>query len=158
SPFYYDGYRPGIGWCALGPRELFVPAYNVNVSVTYVRNVNITNVNINQFNITNVNNTIVVNNNPHWGGQVSNFANHPFATVVPENAFADPRRTHDVPVRPSQTVDIARQPIARAPAVAAPRNAAVNASAGSPAPFGRERGGRPAIPSDRAGSTPNQPG
>jgi hypothetical protein len=160
GPFYYEGYRPGIGWCALGPRELFVPAYNVNVSVTYVRNVNITNVNINQFNITNVNNTIVVNNDPHWGGQVGNFANHRFATVVPAAQFGrSTQPVRDIAVHSAAaTTTVAGLPISRAPAVAPPRTAAgTNAALNRSAQFNRP--GQPPIPQAHtaAGAQPHQP-
>src|SRR5215470_1540186 len=147
SPFYYGGYHAGIGWCPLGPRELFVPGYGV--SVAYVRNVNITNVNINQFNITRVNNTIVVNNDPQWGGQVSNFANHRFATVVPAAQFGQSQRVRDVAVHnASVTTNAASLPVSRAPGVAAPRTAAgAGVSADRGAQFNRE--GQPPLPQAR---------
>ena len=152
--FFYDGYREGIGWCPLGPREVFVPGYQT--SIAYVRNVNITNVNINQVNITRVNNTVVVNNDRHW--EAGNYANHRFATVVPANSFAQARNIHEVAARPTQTAAIAHLPVAHDPAVAPPRTAAVNAgSASNAALFNRDRGGRPQIPAGRAGSTPGQP-
>ena len=152
--FFYDGYREGIGWCPLGPREVFLPSYQT--SVTYVRNVNITNVNINQVNITRVNNTIVVNNQNHW--EAGNYANHRFATVVPANSFAEARNIHEVAVRPAQTATIAHLPVDHDPAVAPPRTAAVNAgSASNAALFNRGRGDQQQIPAGRAGSTLGQP-
>jgi hypothetical protein len=157
SAFYYDGYREGIGWCPLGPGELYVPGYGV--SVNYVRNVNITNVSINRFDIARVNNTIVVNHDPHWGGQASNFANHRFATVVPANSFAQARDVHQVAVRPSRTTDIARLPVAHTPPVAAPPHAARTAGAPSGTQFNRSSG--PSISQGRTGPTagrPTQPG
>ena len=153
SSFYYGGYGPGIGWCPLGPGELFVPSFSA--SVAFVHNVNVTNVNINNFNITRVNNTIVVNNDPHWGGQVSNFANHRFATVVPANQFGQSQRVRDVAIRnASVTMAAARQPIARDPAVTPPRTAAgVNATANGGAPFNRTN--QPPVPQARTAAGVN---
>ena len=157
SSFYYGGYGPGVGWCPLGPGELFVPSFSA--SVAFVRHVNITNVNINQFNITRVNNTIVVNHDPHWGGQVSNFANHRFATVVPANRFGQSVRVRDVAIRnASVTTAAARLPVSRDPAVAPPRTAAgTNATTNRTAQF--NRAGRPPLPQSRTttGAQPGQP-
>jgi len=144
GPFYYDGFHAGIGWCPLGPGELFVPGYSV--SVAYVRNVNITNVNINQFNITRVNNTIVINNDPHWGGQVSNFANHRFATVVPAAQFGQSnQRVRNIAVHSSAvTTTAATLPISRAPAVTPPHTVAGTNIGNRAAQFNRAN--RPPIP------------
>jgi len=61
------GVGGGIGWFALGPREVYVPPYRT--SARYIQNVNVTNVtNINVTNI-NVNNVNYVNR--HVGGAVT---------------------------------------------------------------------------------------
>jgi hypothetical protein len=144
---FFGGVDVGIGWCPLGPGELFVPGFSA--SVAFVRNVNVTNVNIRQFNITRVNNTIVVNNDPHWGGQVSNFANHRFATVVPTNQFGRAQRVRDVAVRnASVTAAAARLPVSRDPGVAPPRTAAGANATNRAAQF--NRGGQPPLPQNRA--------
>jgi hypothetical protein len=49
------GGGPGIGWFALGPREVYVPSYRA--SPRYVNQVNVTNTRITNINITNVYNT-----------------------------------------------------------------------------------------------------
>ena len=75
------GVGPAVGWFPLAPGETFWPSYTNNVN--YIRNVNITNVkNIN---------TIVVQSNGTPPPQVANanFANRRFATVVPQQVFAD---------------------------------------------------------------------
>jgi hypothetical protein len=50
----------GVGWFPLGPREVYVPPYQV--SRTYVNNVNVTNTTINNTYVTNVYNNTVNNN------------------------------------------------------------------------------------------------
>jgi hypothetical protein len=67
-----------IGWCPLGPREVYRPWYRA--SPTYVRNVNITHV-TNVTNITTINRNVTINN----------FVNRGAATVVPANAMTASR-------------------------------------------------------------------
>ncbi len=54
------GFGVNVGWFPLGPREVYVPSYQV--SRGYVDRVNISNTNVNVTNITNVYNTTIVNN------------------------------------------------------------------------------------------------
>jgi hypothetical protein len=54
------GVGAGIAWFALGPREVYVPAYPV--SRDYVRNINVSNTVVNTTVINNVYNTTIVNN------------------------------------------------------------------------------------------------
>jgi TPR repeat protein len=55
------GVEAGVGWFALGPREVYVPPYRV--SRNYVTNVNVTNTTVTNTVVTNVyNNTTSVNN------------------------------------------------------------------------------------------------
>jgi len=78
----------GIAWFPLGPREVYVPAYNA--SPAYINRVNITNTTIvNNVNITNVyvNKTYINRSAP---GAV---------TAVPQNAFASARPVQSVAVR-----------------------------------------------------------
>src|SRR6266851_4223704 len=85
------GGGPGIGWFALGPREVYVPSYRA--SPRYVNQVNVTNTTITNINITNVYNTTNVRNvNREAPGAVM---------VVRQNAFGG-RRVQDgaVQVRP----------------------------------------------------------
>jgi hypothetical protein len=85
------GGGPGIGWFALGPREVYVPAYRA--SPRYVNRVNVTNTTITNINITNNYNTTNIRYvNREAPGAVM---------VVRQNAFGS-RRVQDgaVQVRP----------------------------------------------------------
>jgi hypothetical protein len=85
-----------IGWCPLGPREVFRPWYHA--SDGYVRQVNITHV-------TNVTNVTTFNRNV----TINNFANRSAATVVPASTLTESRL-----VRPAvQRVDPAQLAQAR---------------------------------------------
>src|SRR6202521_4503331 len=57
--FTGSGGGGNIGWFPLGPREVYVPSYNV--SRGYLNRVNVSNTTVNQTTITNVYNTAVVN-------------------------------------------------------------------------------------------------
>ena len=57
--FTGSGGGGNIGWFPLGPREVYVPSYNV--SRGYLNRVNVSNTTVNQTTITNVYNTTVVN-------------------------------------------------------------------------------------------------
>src|SRR5258708_6599556 len=85
------GGGPGIGWFALGPREVYVPSYRA--SPRYVNRVNVTNTTITNINVTNIYNTTNVRYvNREAPGAVM---------VVRQNAFGG-RRVQDgaVQVRP----------------------------------------------------------
>jgi hypothetical protein len=85
-----------IGWCPLGPREVYRPWYHA--SDRYVQQVNVTHV-------TNVTNINTINRNV----TVNNFANRGGTTVVPTSALTESR-----PVRPAvQRVDAAQLAQAR---------------------------------------------
>jgi hypothetical protein len=82
------GGGPGIGWFALGPREVYVPSYRA--SPRYVNRENITNTTITNINVTNVYNTTNVRYvNREAPGAVM---------VVRQNAFGS-RRVQDDAVR-----------------------------------------------------------
>ncbi len=82
-----------IGWCPLGPREVYRPWYRA--SDRYVQQVNVTHVT----NFTTINRNVTINN----------FANRGAATVVPTSALTESR-----PVRPAvQRVDAAQLAQAR---------------------------------------------
>ncbi len=57
--FIGSGGGGNVGWFPLGPREVYVPSYNV--SRAYVNRVNVSNTTVNQTTITNVYNTTIVN-------------------------------------------------------------------------------------------------
>jgi hypothetical protein len=81
------GFGGNVGWFALGPREVYVPPYQV--SRGYMNRVNISNTTVNTTVITNVYNTTIIN-------KTTNITNVTYAnrnvqgavTVVPQRAFA----------------------------------------------------------------------
>jgi hypothetical protein len=81
------GWGGNVGWFPLGPREVYVPTYNV--SRGYVERVNISNTTVNTTTITNVYNTTIVNKST----TVTNitYANRNVqgaVTAVPQHAFS----------------------------------------------------------------------
>jgi hypothetical protein len=81
------GWGGNIGWFPLGPREVYVPTYNV--SRAYVERVNISNTTVTNTTITNVYNTTIVNKST----TVTNitYANRNVqgaVTAVPQHAFS----------------------------------------------------------------------
>ena len=57
--FVGSGGGGNVGWFPLGPREVYVPSYNV--SRAYINRVNVSNTTVNQTTITNIYNTTIVN-------------------------------------------------------------------------------------------------
>ena len=87
--FVGGGFAAGatVAWFPLGPREVYVPSYNV--SPAYVNRVNITNTTVNQTTITNVYNTTIVKNNTTINNVT--YVNRNVqggVTAVPQQAFA----------------------------------------------------------------------
>jgi hypothetical protein len=81
-----------VGWFPLGPREVYVPTYNV--SREYVNRVNISNTTVNTTTVTNVYNTTIVNNNNTTVNNTTvnkiTYANRSVpgaVTAVPQHAF-----------------------------------------------------------------------
>jgi hypothetical protein len=80
------GFGGNVGWFPLGPREVYVPSYQV--SREYVNRVNISNTTVNNVQITNVYNTTIINKS-------TNITNVTYAnrnvrgavTAVPQRAF-----------------------------------------------------------------------
>ena len=80
------GFGGNVGWFPLGPREVYVPSYQV--SRGYVERVNISNTNVTTVNVTNVYNTTIVNKsttitNITYANRSVNGA----VTAVPQQAF-----------------------------------------------------------------------
>jgi hypothetical protein len=92
-----------IGWCPLGPNEVYHPWYHA--SPQYVRNVNVRNV-TNVTNITTINNTTI-----------NNYSNARYATVAPATALTQSRPVAGEarPVSPQQLA-AARPIVATQPA------------------------------------------
>ena len=75
-----------VGWFPLGPREVYVPTYNV--SREYVNRVNVSNTTVNTTTVTNVYNTTIVNNKTNITNV--NYVNRNVqgaVTAVPQRAF-----------------------------------------------------------------------
>jgi hypothetical protein len=80
------GFGGNVGWFPLGPREVYVPSYNV--SRAYVNRVNISNTTVNTTTITNVYNATIIN-------KTTNITNVTYVnrnvqgavTAVPQRAF-----------------------------------------------------------------------
>jgi len=82
------GFGGNVGWFPLGPREVYVPSYQV--SREYVNRVNVSNTTVNNVQITNVYNTTIINKTTNITNVT--YANrnvHGAVTAVPQRAFAN---------------------------------------------------------------------
>jgi hypothetical protein len=80
------GFGGNVGWFPLGPREVYVPSYNV--SRGYMNRVNISNTTVNNTTITNVYNTTIVNRSTNITNVTYRNRNVAGAvTAVPQRAF-----------------------------------------------------------------------
>ena len=116
-----------VGWFPLGPREVYVPTYNV--SREYVNRVNISNTTVNTTTINNVYNTTIVNKSTTITNVTYVNKTVPGAvTAVPQQAFASaqPVAKAAVKVDPRQ---IASAPIAARVAVAPSRESVLGVHA-----------------------------
>jgi hypothetical protein len=116
-----------VGWFPLGPREVYVPSYQV--SRGYVNRVNVSNTTVNQTTITNVYNTTIVNNNTTINNV--NYVNRNVngaVTAVPQRVFAtaQPVSRAAVPVNARQ---LASAPLATRAPVPPAREAVLGARA-----------------------------
>ncbi len=122
------GFGGDVGWFPLGPREVYVPPYQV--SRGYMNQVNISNTTVNTTTITNVYNNTIINN------QTTNITNVNYVnrnvrgavTVVPQRTFAgaQPVARAAVAVNPQQ---IARASISARVAVAPTQQSVLGAKA-----------------------------
>jgi uncharacterized protein DUF6600 len=138
----FVGGGPGAGgnvaWFPLGPREVYVPAYQT--SPEYVNRVNVSNTTVNSTTVTNVYNTTVINNNNTTinntninNTRVNNvtYANRNVSgavTAVPQHAFvsAQPVARAAVPV---SAREIASAPVTPRVAVVPTQNSVLGAHA-----------------------------
>jgi len=123
----------GVGWCPLGPHEIFAPWYRS--SIAYVRNVNIAHVsNINVMNFR--------RDGDGWAfDRNRDFANRRFATAVSARDFAGGRPVHQVAAH-SAALTSASLPVAHGgPGVAPP--------AGARGTLSHVSAGRPILPTTR---------
>jgi len=121
------GFGANVGWFPLGPREVYVPSYNV--SRRYVERVNVSNTTVNTTTITNIYNTQITNNN------VTNtritYVNRTVrggVTAVPQSTFASAQPVARAVVVVNQQ-QIAAAPVNRRAAVAPTRNSVLGPSA-----------------------------
>jgi hypothetical protein len=122
------GFGGDVGWFPLGPREVYVPPYQV--SRGYMNQVNISNTTVNTTTITNVYNNTVINNRTTNITNV-NYVNRNVqgaVTVVPQRAFstAQPVAHAAIAVTPQQ---IARAPVSSRVAVVPTQQAVLGAKA-----------------------------
>ena len=122
------GFGGDVGWFPLGPREVYVPPYQV--SRGYMNQVNVSNTTVNTTTITNVYNTTIINNRTTNITNV-NYVNRNVrgaVTVVPQRTFASaqPVARAAVAVNPQQ---IARAPINARVAVAPTQQSVLGAKA-----------------------------
>src|SRR3984893_17879063 len=119
-----------VAWFPLGPREVYVPSYQV--SRGQVNSVNVSNTTVNQTTVTNVYNTTIVNNNTtinnvtyvnrNVNGAVTAVPQHAFATAQPVARAAVPvnaRQLASAPVGSRAAVPPAREAVLGAHALTA---------------------------------------
>src|SRR6266436_3796210 len=121
------GFGGNVGWFPLGPREVFVPSYQV--SREYVNRVNISNTTVNTTTVTNVYNTTIVNKST----TITNvtYANRNVqgaVTVVPQRAFASAQPVARAAVKVDAR-QIAAAPVSARVAVAPTRESVLGAKA-----------------------------
>jgi hypothetical protein len=130
---------PAVGWVALGPGEVYAPAYQV--SQNYFRTVNVSSTKIvNTVNITNVYNNVYVNKtvNVTVNQRFANMAAPNAVMAMPQGAFASGRPVKQVAVAvpKNQVGQIQTSTMTVAPSVAPAKQALAPAAAasGRPAP------------------------
>jgi hypothetical protein len=123
------GFGGNVGWFPLGPREVYVPPYQV--SRGYMNQVNISNTTVNTTVVTNVYNTTIVNKSTTITNV--NYANRGVqgaVTVVPQRAFAGAQPVAHSAVAMNQQ-QLAAVPVAARVAVAPTRESVLGAKASS---------------------------
>jgi hypothetical protein len=118
-----------VGWFPLGPREVYVPSYNVSRS--YVNRVNVSNTTVNETTITNVYNTTIVNKTTNITNV--NYVNRQVAgavTAVPQRTFisAQPVARAAVAINARE---VASAPLSSRAAVAPSRESVLGSKANS---------------------------
>jgi len=157
----------GVGWFALGPREVYVPAYRV--SEAYVTRVNVTNTVverntvINMYHNTNVTNVTYVNQ--HVGGGVTVVSHDTFVNArpvaanvarVPERELAAAPVSRGMQVQPEHASFVgAGRPASRRPPAAVLNRPAVVRAAPAPPAARFDRG--PNTPANTPVNTPAGP-
>src|ERR1039458_2228245 len=122
------GWGGNVGWFPLGPREVYVPPYQV--SRAYMNRVNISNTTVNTTVITNVYNTTIINKSTITNVTYVNRGVQGAVTVVPQRAFAGAQPVAHAAVAVSAQ-QIASAPISARVAVAPTRESVLGAKASS---------------------------
>src|SRR3984893_16255915 len=123
-----------VGWFPLGPREVYVPTYNV--SREYVNRVNVSNTTVNTTTVTNVYNTTIVNNNNTTNITNTNISNVNYVnrnvqgavTAVPQHAFVSAHRVARAAVK-MDTRQMASAPVMTRVALAPSRESVLGGRA-----------------------------
>jgi hypothetical protein len=127
--FIGAGGSGNVGWFPLGPREVYVPSYNV--SRGYVNRVNVSNTTVNETTITNVYNTTIVN-------KTTNITNVTYVnknitgaiTAVPQRAFVSAQPVSRAAVAVNAR-EMASAPVSSRAAVAPLRESVLGSRANS---------------------------
>jgi hypothetical protein len=123
------GFGGNVGWFPLGPREVYVPSYNV--SRGYMTRVNSSNTTVNNTTITNVYNTTIVNRSTNITNV--NYLNKNVAgavTVVPQRTFVNAQPVAAVAVAVNAR-EIASGPVSSRATVAPSRESVLGSRANS---------------------------
>jgi hypothetical protein len=128
---------PAVGWVALGPGEVYAPAYHV--SQNYFRTVNVSSTTIvNTVNITNVYNNVYVTKNVNFtvNPRFANMTAPNAVMAMPQTAFASgrPVKQAGVSVPKAQVGQIQAARMTVAPSVAPVRQALAPMAGSRPAP------------------------
>ena len=123
------GFGGNVGWFPLGPREVYVPSYNV--SRGYMNRVNISNTTVNNTTITNVYNTTIVNRSTNITNVVYLNKNVAGAvTVVPQRTFVNAQPVARVAIAVNVR-EIASGPVSSRATVAPSRESVMGSRANS---------------------------
>ena len=123
------GFGGNVGWFPLGPREVYVPSYNV--SRGYMNRVNISNTTVNNTTITNVYNTTIVNRSTNITNVV--YLNRNVAgaiTAVPQRTFVNAQPVATVAVAVNAR-EMASGPVSSRATVAPSRESVLGSRANS---------------------------
>jgi hypothetical protein len=123
------GFGGNVGWFPLGPREVYVPSYQV--SAAYMNRVNISNTTVTVTTVTNVYNTTIINRTTNITNVT--YVNRNVAgavTAVPQQAFVSAQPVAKVAVTVNAR-DIAAAPMSARVAVVPTRASVLGANAGT---------------------------
>ncbi len=120
------GFGGNVGWFPLGPREVYVPSYQV--SQAYMSRVNISNTNVSTTTVTNIYQTTVVNKTTVTNVNYVNRNVQGAVTVVPQRTFASAQPVARSVVAVNQR-ELAAAPVSARAAVNPTRESVLGAKA-----------------------------